>query len=57
MVSSSLSDTDLQAAAQAATGKDIAFVFITADSGYDYRSSFYPLRFESLMRCPLVKDI
>ena len=33
-VSSSLSDTDLNAAAQAASGKDVAFVFITADSGY-----------------------
>ena len=32
-VSSSLSDTDLNAAAQAASGKDVAFVFITADSG------------------------
>ena len=33
-VSSSLSDTDLTSAAQTATGKDVAFVFITADSGY-----------------------
>ena len=32
-VTSSLSDTDLNAAAQAASGKDVAFVFITADSG------------------------
>ncbi|KAH9898580.1 beta-glucosidase [Cubamyces lactineus] len=35
-VSSSLSDTDLNAAAQAASGKDVAFVFITADSGEGY---------------------
>ncbi|KAI0082198.1 glycoside hydrolase family 3 protein [Panus rudis PR-1116 ss-1] len=32
-VSASLSDSDLQAAAKAAAGKDIALVFITADSG------------------------
>lgn len=32
-VSSSLSDTDLQTAATTAAGKEIAFVFITADSG------------------------
>ncbi|KAJ7163520.1 glycoside hydrolase family 3 protein [Mycena crocata] len=32
-VTSSLSDTDLQAAATAASGKDVALVFITADSG------------------------
>ncbi|TBU49701.1 beta-glucosidase [Dichomitus squalens] len=36
VVSSSLSDTDLNAAAQAASGKDVAFVFITADSGEGY---------------------
>ncbi|KAI0348699.1 glycoside hydrolase family 3 protein [Trametopsis cervina] len=34
-VSSSLSDSDLTAAAKAARGKDVAFVFITADSGED----------------------
>lgn len=33
-VTSSLSDTDLNAAASTAAGKDVAFVFITADSGY-----------------------
>lgn len=32
-VSSSLSDTDLAAAAAVASGKDVALVFITADSG------------------------
>ncbi|KAJ6504672.1 glycoside hydrolase family 3 protein [Mycena vitilis] len=32
-VSSSLSDTDLTAAAAAASGKDVALVFVTADSG------------------------
>ncbi|KAJ7643791.1 glycoside hydrolase family 3 protein [Roridomyces roridus] len=32
-VSSTLSDTDLDAAATVATGKDVALVFITADSG------------------------
>ncbi|KAJ7274090.1 glycoside hydrolase family 3 protein [Mycena rebaudengoi] len=32
-VSSTLSDTDLAAAATVATGKDVALVFITADSG------------------------
>lgn len=32
-VSSTLSDSDLDAAANIATGKNIAFVFITADSG------------------------
>ena len=32
-VTSSLSDTDLSGAANAAAGKDIALVFITADSG------------------------
>ncbi|KAI0803083.1 cellulose-binding beta-glucosidase [Irpex lacteus] len=35
-VTSSLSDTDLTGAASAAAGKDIAFVFITADSGEGY---------------------
>ncbi|KAA1468626.1 glycoside hydrolase family 3 protein [Dentipellis sp. KUC8613] len=35
-VSSSLSDTDLTSAAKVATGKDVAFVFITADSGEGY---------------------
>ncbi|KAF8898513.1 glycoside hydrolase family 3 protein [Infundibulicybe gibba] len=35
-VSSSLSDTDLNAAAGIATGKDVAIVFITADSGEGY---------------------
>lgn len=30
---STLSDSDLDAAADTATGKDVAFVFITADSG------------------------
>ncbi|KAH9846046.1 beta-glucosidase [Lenzites betulinus] len=35
-VTSSLSDTDLNGAASAATGKDVAFVFITADSGEGY---------------------
>ena len=34
-VTSSLSDSDLTAAAKAASGKDVAFVFITADSGED----------------------
>ncbi|EKM48811.1 glycoside hydrolase family 3 protein [Phanerochaete carnosa HHB-10118-sp] len=34
-VSSSLSDTDLSEAASVAQGKDVAFVFITADSGED----------------------
>jgi beta-glucosidase len=32
-ITSSLSDTDLDAAARAAAGKDVALVFITADSG------------------------
>ncbi|KAG5644099.1 hypothetical protein DXG03_009118 [Asterophora parasitica] len=36
IVSSSLSDTDLNAAAAAAAGKDVAIVFITADSGEAY---------------------
>ncbi|KAJ3970481.1 beta-glucosidase [Lentinula raphanica] len=36
VISSSSSDTDLNAAAAAATGKDVAFVFITADSGEGY---------------------
>ncbi|KAI0757179.1 beta-glucosidase [Daedaleopsis nitida] len=35
-VSSSLSDTDLTTAARTAAGKDVAFVFITADSGEGY---------------------
>ncbi|KAF9454903.1 glycoside hydrolase family 3 protein [Macrolepiota fuliginosa MF-IS2] len=35
-VTSSLSDTDLNAAATAASGKDVALVFITADSGEAY---------------------
>ncbi|KAJ6449679.1 glycoside hydrolase family 3 protein [Mycena sanguinolenta] len=35
-VSSSTSDTDLAGAKTAATGKDVAFVFITADSGEGY---------------------
>ena len=35
-VTSSLSDSDLNAAAAAAAGKDIALVFITADSGEGY---------------------
>ncbi|RDB28467.1 putative beta-glucosidase L [Hypsizygus marmoreus] len=35
-VSSSLSDTDLNAAANVASGKDVAIVFITADSGEGY---------------------
>ncbi|KAI0651675.1 beta-glucosidase [Trametes meyenii] len=35
-VTSSLSDTDLNGAAAAARGKDVAFVFITADSGQGY---------------------
>ncbi|KAG5648138.1 hypothetical protein DXG03_006092 [Asterophora parasitica] len=35
-VSSTLSDTDLNAAANTAAGKDIAIVFITADSGEGY---------------------
>ncbi|KAG6861217.1 hypothetical protein C0995_002566 [Termitomyces sp. Mi166 len=35
-VSSSLSDTDLNAAANVASGKDVALVFITADSGEGY---------------------
>ncbi|KAF8973771.1 glycoside hydrolase family 3 protein [Flammula alnicola] len=35
-ISSSLSDTDLNAAAAAAQGKDVALVFITADSGEGY---------------------
>ncbi|KII93354.1 glycoside hydrolase family 3 protein [Plicaturopsis crispa FD-325 SS-3] len=33
VVNSSLSDTDLDAAATTAAGKDVAFVFLTADSG------------------------
>ena len=33
VVSSSISDSDLTGAANAAQGKDVAFVFITADSG------------------------
>ena len=33
VVTSSLSDSDLKAAAAAAQGKSVAFVFITADSG------------------------
>ncbi|KAJ7916872.1 beta-glucosidase [Mycena leptocephala] len=36
VVSSSTSDTDLAGARTAATGKDVAFVFITADSGEGY---------------------
>lgn len=35
-VTSSLSDTDLTAAATAARGKDVAVVFISADSGEGY---------------------
>ncbi|RDX56051.1 beta-glucosidase [Lentinus brumalis] len=35
-VKSSLSDTDLTTAARTATGADVAFVFITADSGEGY---------------------
>ncbi|KAL1952140.1 hypothetical protein VTO73DRAFT_1289 [Trametes versicolor] len=35
-VTSSLTDTDLTGAANAASGKDVAFVFITADSGEGY---------------------
>ncbi|KAH9944529.1 beta-glucosidase [Epithele typhae] len=35
-VSSSLSDTDLSSAARVATGADVAFVFLTADSGEGY---------------------
>ncbi|KAI0348700.1 beta-glucosidase [Trametopsis cervina] len=35
-ITSSLSDTDLNGAANAAAGKDVAFVFITADSGEGY---------------------
>ncbi|RPD81819.1 beta-glucosidase [Lentinus tigrinus ALCF2SS1-7] len=35
-VKSSLSDTDLTSAASTATGADVAFVFITADSGEGY---------------------
>ena len=34
-ITSSLSDDDTKAAANAAAGKDVAFVFITADSGED----------------------
>ncbi|TFY70697.1 hypothetical protein EVG20_g2312 [Dentipellis fragilis] len=34
-ITSSLSDSDLNAAANAASGKEVAFVFITADSGED----------------------
>ena len=40
-VSSSLSDTDLSTAARTATGKDVAFVFITADSGYAANHLFF----------------
>ncbi|TDL28550.1 beta-glucosidase [Rickenella mellea] len=36
VVSSSLSDSNLNAAATTATGKDVALVFITADSGEGY---------------------
>jgi beta-glucosidase len=35
-VFSSLNDRDLRAAARTAAGKDVAFVFITADSGETY---------------------
>ncbi|KAF9569768.1 beta-glucosidase [Agrocybe pediades] len=35
-ITSSLSDSDLNGAANAAAGKDVAFVFITADSGEGY---------------------
>jgi beta-glucosidase len=35
VISSSLSDSDLDTAATTANGKDVAFVFITADSGED----------------------
>jgi hypothetical protein len=35
-ISSSLSDSDLNAAATAASGKDVALVFIAADSGEGY---------------------
>jgi beta-glucosidase len=35
MISSSLSDSDLLTAAKTATGKEVAIVFITADSGED----------------------
>jgi beta-glucosidase len=36
IVSSSLSDTNLTAAAFTAEGKDVAIVFINADSGEDF---------------------
>ena len=36
VVSSSTSDTDLGAAITTATGKDVVFVFISADSGEGY---------------------
>lgn len=35
-ITSSLSDSDTSGAKSAASGKDVAFVFITADSGEDY---------------------
>ena len=35
-MASSLSDSDLDAAATTAAGKDVAMVFITADSGEGY---------------------
>ena len=34
-MASSLSDSDLDAAARTASAKDVAFVFVTADSGED----------------------
>lgn len=35
-MTSSLSNTDLSGAASAASGREVAFVFITADSGEGY---------------------
>ncbi len=36
VITSSLSDSDLAAAAAAASGKEVAMVFINSDSGEDY---------------------
>jgi beta-glucosidase len=36
VITSSLSDSDLAAAASTAAGKDVAMVFINSDSGEDY---------------------
>lgn len=37
-ITSSLSDDDTTAAVKVATGKDVAFVFVTADSGEEVKT-------------------